>query len=166
MAKDRKCWVNLCHIAERGRFLSDIFTSFVDLQYCWFLFVFMMCYTSTWFWFAGLYFLNVFLRGDLVLPPNSSQDQTLGQQPCYLGVDDFISALLFSVETQHTNGYSSLPVNPACREGVLLVMIVGSMIDALMVGCMFVKISRPRRGQRRCSSAALVSSPTVTTSCV
>lgn len=149
--------------------MSDIFTSFVDLQFCWFIFIFMMCYTTTWFWFAGLYILNVFLCGDLEPPSNSSQDQTLGQQPCYLGVDDFISALLFSVETQRTIGYSSLAVIPACREGVLLVMmqcIVGSMINTLMVGCMFVKISLPRRGQIHCSSAALASSPTVTTSCV
>lgn len=56
VSKDGKCRVNLCHISERGRFLSDIFASFVDLQYCWFLLVFMMCYITTWFLFAGLLF--------------------------------------------------------------------------------------------------------------
>ncbi|XP_071372157.1 G protein-activated inward rectifier potassium channel 3 [Centroberyx affinis] len=150
VSKDGKCRVNLCHISERGRFLSDIFTSFVDLQYRWFLFVFMMCYISTWFLFAGLYFMNAYLRGDLGLEQalNSTEDRLLDQRRCYLGIDGFISALLFSVETQRTIGYGSRTVSPTCHEGVLLVMmqcIVGSMIDALMVGCMFVKISRPKK---------------------
>lgn len=150
VSKDGKCRVNLCHISERGRFLSDIFTSFVDLQYRWFLFVFMMCYITTWFLFAGLYFLNAFLRGEVgqERPISITEDHLLDQRPCYLGVDGFISALLFSVETQRTIGYGSRTVSPTCHEGVLLVMmqcILGSMIDALMVGCMFVKISRPKK---------------------
>ncbi|CAN9514351.1 unnamed protein product [Ophioblennius macclurei] len=150
VSKDGKCRVNLGHISERGRFLSDIFTSFVDLQYRWFLFVFMMCYITTWFLFAGLYFANAYARGDLERerPLGDPSESRHRQGPCYLGVDGFISALLFSVETQRTIGYGSRTVSPACREGVLLVMvqcIVGSMIDALMVGCMFVKISRPKK---------------------
>ncbi|KAL7849192.1 hypothetical protein SRHO_G00208150 [Serrasalmus rhombeus] len=148
VSKDGKCRVDLAHMAEKERFLADMFTSFVDLQYRWFLFVFMMCYAVTWFIFAGLYALNAFLRGDLELPPNSASDIPVGREVCYPNVDGFVSALLFSVETQRTIGYGARTVSPSCREGVLLVMaqcIVGSMIDALMVGCMFVKISRPKK---------------------
>lgn len=144
VSKDGKCRVNLCHISERGCYLSDIFTSFVDLQYRWFLFIFM------WFLFAGLYFLNASLHGELGQERHFGTPENLlvDQKPCYVGVDGFISALLFSVETQRTIGYGSRTVSPVCHEGVLLVMmqcIVGSMIDALMVGCMFVKISRPKK---------------------
>ncbi|KAM6909812.1 G protein-activated inward rectifier potassium channel 3 [Xenentodon cancila] len=150
VSKDGKCRVNLCHISERGRFLSDIFTSFVDLQYRWFLFVFMMCYITTWFLFALLYYINASFRGDLGhgRPVGNPKNHLIDQSACYLGLDGFISALLFSVETQRTIGYGSRTVSPTCPEGVLLVMvqcIVGSMIDALMVGCMFVKISRPKK---------------------
>ncbi|XP_038129464.1 G protein-activated inward rectifier potassium channel 3-like [Cyprinodon tularosa] len=150
VSKDGKCRVNLGHIDERGRFLSDIFTSFVDLQYRWFLFVFMMCYITTWFLFAGLYYINASIRGDLVQgrPLGTNQNKYGEQYACYVGIDGFISALLFSVETQRTIGYGSRTVSASCQEGVLLVMlqcIVGSMIDALMVGCMFVKISRPKK---------------------
>ncbi|XP_016407814.1 G protein-activated inward rectifier potassium channel 3 isoform X2 [Sinocyclocheilus rhinocerous] len=140
ISKDGKCRVDLAHMAERERFLADIFTSFVDLQYRWFLFVFMMCYAVTWFIFAGLYSLNAFLRGDLEVPGDADV--------CYPNIDGFVSALLFSVETQKTIGYGAHTVSPRCYEGVLLVMaqcIVGSMIDALMVGCMLVKISRPKK---------------------
>ncbi|XP_073780059.1 G protein-activated inward rectifier potassium channel 3 [Danio rerio] len=140
VSKDGKCRVDLAHMAEKERFLADIFTSFVDLQYRWFLFVFMMCYTVTWFIFAGLYSLNAFLRGDLEHPADTDV--------CFQNIDGFVSALLFSVETQRTIGYGARTVSPRCYEGVFLVMaqcIVGSMIDALMVGCMFVKISRPKK---------------------
>lgn len=52
------------------------------------------------------------------------------------------------METQRTIGYGSRTVSPDCYEGVLLVMmqcIVESMIDALIVGCVFAKISRPKK---------------------
>lgn len=150
VSKDGKCRVNLGHISERRRFLSDVFTSLVDLQYRWFLFVFMMCYLSTWFLFAGFYLLSALCRGDLPRgrPLGTTAELLPVQSSCYIGIDGFISALLFSVETQRTIGYGSRSVSPACHEGVLLVMmqcIVGSVIDALMVGCMFVKISRPKK---------------------
>uniref|UniRef100_A0A671R7W6 Potassium channel inwardly rectifying transmembrane domain-containing protein n=1 Tax=Sinocyclocheilus anshuiensis TaxID=1608454 RepID=A0A671R7W6_9TELE len=83
ISKDGKCRVDLAHMAERERFLADIFTSFVDLQYRWFLFVFMMCYAVTWFIFAGLYSLNAFLRGDLEVPGDADV--------CYTNIDGFVS---------------------------------------------------------------------------
>ncbi|XP_068099338.1 G protein-activated inward rectifier potassium channel 3-like [Hyperolius riggenbachi] len=142
VAKDGKCQVNLGRIEEKGRFLSDIFTTIVDLKYRWFLFVFMMCYIVTWFLFATIYYLDAFWRQDLFHMENDEWS------PCFRNVDSFTSALLFSVETQRTIGYGSRMVTSDCPEGVYLIMaqsIVGSMIDALMVGCMFVKISRPKK---------------------
>ncbi|OCT71112.1 G protein-activated inward rectifier potassium channel 3-like [Xenopus laevis] len=142
VTKDGKCQVNLGRIEEKGRFLSDIFTTIVDLKYRWFLFVFMMCYLLTWFFFATIYYLDAFWRQDIVNIDNAEWT------PCFQNVNSFTSALLFSVETQRTIGYGSRMVTATCQEGVYLVMaqsIVGSMIDALMVGCMFVKISRPKK---------------------
>ncbi|XP_053307622.1 G protein-activated inward rectifier potassium channel 4-like [Spea bombifrons] len=142
VTKDGKCQVNLGRIEEKGRFLSDIFTTIVDLKYRWFLFVFMMCYIVTWLLFATVYYLDAFWRNDL----NHMDDDDW--YPCFQNIDSFLSALLFSVETQRTIGYGSRMVTSNCQEGVYLVMaqsIVGSMIDALMVGCMFVKISRPKK---------------------
>lgn len=52
------------------------------------------------------------------------------------------------METQRNTGYGSESVSPICNEGVLLVMIqciARSMIDALMVGCMFVKTPGPEK---------------------
>lgn len=142
VTKVGKCQVNLGNIQEKKRFLSDIFTTIVDLKYRWFLFVFMMCYIVTWVVFGTVYFLDAWARGDM---EHRGDPQW---QACIENVDGFISALLFSVESQRTIGYGSRMVTSNCAEGVILLMaqsIVGSMIDALMVGCMFVKISRPKK---------------------
>ncbi|XP_013798954.1 G protein-activated inward rectifier potassium channel 4-like [Apteryx mantelli] len=142
VTKMGKCQVNLGNIQEKKRFLSDIFTTIVDLKYRWFLFVFMMCYIATWVVFGIIYFFDAWIRGDV----NHIGDPEW--KACIENVDNFISALLFSVESQRTIGYGSRIVTANCPEGVILLMvqsIIGSMIDALMVGCMFVKISRPKK---------------------
>ncbi|XP_029923996.1 G protein-activated inward rectifier potassium channel 3-like [Myripristis murdjan] len=142
VTKDGKCRVNLGPIEDKSRFISDIFTTLVDLKYRWFLFVFTMCYILTWVAFAEIYFLDAWLRDDVA----HVGDQQW--QPCFENVDTFLSALLLSVESQRTIGYGSRMVTANCPEGVVLLMaqsILGSIIDALMVGCMFVKISRPQK---------------------
>ncbi|KAJ8347530.1 hypothetical protein SKAU_G00261190 [Synaphobranchus kaupii] len=142
VTKDGKCRVNLGHIKDKSRFLSDIFTTLVDLKYRWFLFVFTMCYIVTWVAFAEVYFLDAWLRDDVAHIHDPEW------RPCFENVDSFLAALLLSVESQRTIGYGSRMVTANCIEGVVLIMaqsIVGSIIDALMVGCMFVKISRPQK---------------------
>ncbi|XP_007906980.2 G protein-activated inward rectifier potassium channel 4-like [Callorhinchus milii] len=140
--KDGKCKVNLGDIGENMRFLSDIFTTIVDLKYRWFLFIFTMCYMVTWVLFGIVYFLTAFIWDDL----NHQGEEDW--EPCFENVDSFVSALLFSVESQRTIGYGSRMVTSNCVTGLLMLMaqsIVGSMIDAMMVGCMFVKIARPKK---------------------
>lgn len=142
VTKVGKCQVNLGNIQDKKRFLSDIFTTIVDLKYRWFLFVFMMCYIVTWVVFGFIYFLDAWVRGDV------GHQGDPEWQACIENVDGFVSALLLSVESQRTIGYGTRMVTANCAEGVILLMaqsIVGSMIDAMMVGCMFVKISRPKK---------------------
>ncbi|XP_068187822.1 G protein-activated inward rectifier potassium channel 4-like [Antennarius striatus] len=142
VSKDGKCRVNLGPIADKSRFLSDIFTTLVDLKYRWFLLVFTMCYILTWVTFGGIYFFGAWLRDDITHVHDPLW------KACFENVDDFLSALLLSIESQRTIGYGSRMVTANCPEGTVLLMvqsILGSIIDALMVGCMFVKISRPQQ---------------------
>ncbi|CAJ1063410.1 G protein-activated inward rectifier potassium channel 3-like [Xyrichtys novacula] len=142
VTKDGKCQVNLGPIAEKSRFLSDIFTTLVDLKCRWFLLVFTMCYILTWVVFGGIYFFGAWLRDDI------AHVHDLQWKACFENVDSFLSALLLSIESQRTIGYGSRMVTANCPEGTVLLMIqsiLGSIIDALMVGCMFVKISRPQQ---------------------
>uniref|UniRef100_A0A3Q0SJ16 G protein-activated inward rectifier potassium channel 3 n=1 Tax=Amphilophus citrinellus TaxID=61819 RepID=A0A3Q0SJ16_AMPCI len=142
VTKDGKCRVNLGHIKDKSRFISDIFTTLVDLKYVWFLLVFTACYILTWMSFGGIYFLGAWLRDDIAHVHDSQW------QACFENVDGFLSALLLSLESQRTIGYGTRRVTANCPEGVVLLMsqsITGSIIDAVMVGCMFVKISRPQQ---------------------
>ncbi|XP_044077654.1 G protein-activated inward rectifier potassium channel 3-like [Siniperca chuatsi] len=142
VTKDGKCRVNLGPIADKSRFISDIFTTLVDLKYRWFLLVFTMCYILTWVAFGGIYFFSAWLRDDI------SHVDDPQWKACFENVDSFLSALLLSIESQRTIGYGSRMVTANCPEGTVLLMvqsILGSIIDALMVGCMFVKISRPQQ---------------------
>lgn len=142
VTKDGKCRVNLGPIADKSRFISDIFTTLVDLKYRWFLLVFSMCYILTWVAFGLIYFFGAWLRDDIAHVHDPQW------KPCYANVDSFLSALLLSLESQRTIGYGSRMVTANCLEGTVLLMvqsILGSIIDALMVGCMFVKISRPQQ---------------------
>uniref|UniRef100_UPI00398F8C8C G protein-activated inward rectifier potassium channel 3-like n=1 Tax=Pristiophorus japonicus TaxID=55135 RepID=UPI00398F8C8C len=142
VTKDGKCKVNLGPIVEKQKFLVDIFTTIVDLKYRWFLIVFMTCYIVTWMIFGFLYFLDSYIRDDI------NHVGEADWKPCLNNVDGFVSALLLSIESQRTIGYGSRMVTSNCPEGVILLMaqcIVGSMIDAMMVGCVFVKISRPKK---------------------
>lgn len=142
VTKDGKCRVNLGPIADKSRFLSDIFTTLVDLKYRWFLLVFSLCYILTWVGFGCIYFLGAWIRDDLAHTGDPLWE------PCFENVYSFLSALLLSLESQRTIGYGSRMVTAHCPEGVVLLMvqsILGCIIDSLMVGCMFVKISRPQQ---------------------
>ncbi|XP_023148640.2 G protein-activated inward rectifier potassium channel 3-like [Amphiprion ocellaris] len=142
VTKDGKCRVNLGPIVDKYRFISDIFTTLVDLKYRWFLLVFTTCYILTWVTFGGIYFFGAWLRDDIAHVHDPEW------KACYENVDSFLSALLLSLESQRTIGYGSRMVTANCPEGAVFLMIqsiVGSIIDALMVGCMFVKISRPQQ---------------------
>ncbi|XP_076214500.1 G protein-activated inward rectifier potassium channel 4-like [Aptenodytes patagonicus] len=140
VTKVGKCQVNLGNIQEKKGFLSDIFTTIVDLKYRWFIFT--MCCIVTWVVFGTVYFFNTWAGCDIRHRGDPEW------RACIKNVDSFVSALLFSVESQQTIGYGSQMVMANCTEGIILLMarsIVGSMIDALMVGCMFIKISRPKK---------------------
>lgn len=142
VTKDGKCRVNLGPIEDKSRFISDIFTTLVDLKFRWFLLVFSLGYILTWVAFGGIYFFGAWLRDDVAHVDDP------GWKPCFERVDGFLSALLLSLESQRTIGYGSRMVTANCPEGTLLLMIqsiLGSIIDALLVGCMFVKISRPQQ---------------------
>ncbi|XP_070839298.1 G protein-activated inward rectifier potassium channel 3-like [Chaetodon trifascialis] len=142
VTKDGKCRVNLGPIADKSRFISDIFTTLVDLKCRWFLLVFTMCYILTWVAFGGIYFFGAWLRDDIAHVHDPLW------KACFENVDSFLSALLLSLESQRTIGYGSRMVTANCPEGAMILMvqsILGSIIDALMVGCMFVKISRPQQ---------------------
>jgi potassium inwardly-rectifying channel subfamily J len=67
---------------------------------------------------------------------------------CVANVYDFPTALLFSVETQHTIGYGSRAIETNCPLAVIVLMLqscYGVIVQSLMTGLIFAKLSRPKR---------------------
>ena len=65
------------------------------------LFIFAMSFYLTWLAYAALYYLICWHHGDF--DDHGDEEWT----PCVLELEDFASAFLFSLETQHTIGYGS-----------------------------------------------------------
>jgi len=64
-------------------------------------------------------------------------------QPCVDGVHDFTTALLFSIETQHTIGYGSRAVTDRCSGAVALLMVqsvFGAVTQCIVTGIIFAKV--------------------------
>ncbi|KFV97682.1 G protein-activated inward rectifier potassium channel 3, partial [Fulmarus glacialis] len=92
---------------ETSRYLSDLFTTLVDLKWRFSLLVFILAYAVTWLFFGLIWWFIAYCRGDL----DHLEDHAW--TPC----------------VNNLNGFA----------------ILGSMVNAFMVGCMFVKISQPNK---------------------
>ncbi|KAL7840416.1 hypothetical protein AOLI_G00257390 [Acnodon oligacanthus] len=140
--KDGKCNVHHGNVRETYRYLTDIFTTLVDLKWRFNLLVFTLVYTTTWVFFGLIWWLIAYARGDLDHADDG--DWT----PCVNNLNGFVSAFLFSIETETTIGYGYRVITEKCPEGIILLLvqaILGSIVNAFMVGCMFVKISQPKK---------------------
>ncbi|KAM5179728.1 G protein-activated inward rectifier potassium channel 2 [Mantella aurantiaca] len=140
--KDGKCNVHHGNVRETYRYLTDIFTTLVDLKWRFNLLIFVMVYTVTWLFFGMIWWLIAYIRGDL----DHLHDKTWN--PCVDNLNGFVSAFLFSIETETTIGYGYRVITDKCPEGIILLLVqsvLGSIVNAFMVGCMFVKISQPKK---------------------
>ena len=139
--KNGECNVTRANIKKRRqRYMADIFTTLVDIKWRWNLLNFVLAFMLSWFIFALLWWLIAFSHGDF--------EGKAGNKPCVEEVNDFSTAFLFSIETQQTIGYGSRHTNPHCAEAMLAMMCqscFGVIIQALMTGLVFAKLSRPKK---------------------
>ncbi|BFZ17255.1 hypothetical protein BsWGS_20295 [Bradybaena similaris] len=127
---------------RRRRYLADIFTTLVDIKWRYNLMLFAMAFTLSWLIFALIWWLVCFSHGDLDHLDNKNW------KPCVLEIKSFTSALLFSIETQHTIGYGFRHTTEECPEAIVLMMFqscFGVICQALMTGIVFAKLSRPKK---------------------
>ncbi|XP_044272328.1 ATP-sensitive inward rectifier potassium channel 12-like isoform X2 [Tribolium madens] len=146
--KNGDCNVLQSRISKRGlRFLQDIFTTLVDIQWRWTLIIFALAFFVSWLAFALIWWLIMFTHGDLEdehLPMNQAESNWT---PCVLNIHSFTSCYLFSIETQHTIGYGVRTTTEECPEAIFIMSmqsIIGMMIQAFMVGIVFAKMTRPK----------------------
>ncbi|NXL07563.1 KCNJ3 protein, partial [Mesembrinibis cayennensis] len=114
----------------------------VDLKWRWNLFIFILTYTVAWLFMASMWWVIAYMRGDL----NKAHDDSY--TPCVANVYNFPSAFLFFIETEATIGYGYRYITDKCPEGIILFLfqsILGSIVDAFLIGCMFIKMSQPKK---------------------
>ncbi|XP_056604608.1 ATP-sensitive inward rectifier potassium channel 8 [Triplophysa dalaica] len=135
---------NLAHknIREQARFLQDVFTTLVDLKWRFTLVIFTMTFLCSWLLFAMGWWLLAFAHGDLDLNPKAHIQQ------CVINVNSFTSAFLFSIEVQVTIGFGGRMITEQCPTAIaflILQNIIGLIINAVMLGCIFMKTAQSHR---------------------
>lgn len=107
--KTGECNVSSTNVQQRKRrFIVDIFTTMLELKWRYMALVFTLAFVTTWSFFGMLWLAVARLHGDDDLLP--------GHEPCVKDVRDFTSAILFSIETQHTIGYGLRVPTNKCPE--------------------------------------------------
>ncbi|XP_061563687.1 G protein-activated inward rectifier potassium channel 1-like [Cololabis saira] len=128
---------------ETSRYISDLFTTLVDLKWRWNLLIFILTYTVAWLVMASMWWVIAYIRGDL-----SHGGHAASYTPCVANVYNFPSAFLFFIETEATIGYGYRYITEKCPEGIILFLfqsLLGSIVDAFLIGCMFIKMSQPKK---------------------
>ncbi|CAH1778113.1 unnamed protein product [Owenia fusiformis] len=127
---------------RRHSYLTDIFVTLVDARWRFILLMFLSGFILSWLTFALLWWLVLLAHNDF--RHLEDEDWT----PCVDEVVDFPTALLFSIETQHTIGYGTRATTSKCPEAIILMMLQsagGTLMTAILTGIVFSKIQRPKR---------------------
>ncbi|XP_053742007.1 ATP-sensitive inward rectifier potassium channel 11 [Synchiropus splendidus] len=143
VAKNGTCNVAHTNIREQGRFLQDVFTTLVDLRWLHTLIIFTMSFLCSWLLFGMIWWLIAFAHGDL-----AARGDDGAFVPCVTDIHSFSSAFLFSIEVQVTIGFGGRMVTEECVSAIFVLIaqnIVGLLINAIMLGCIFMKTAQAHR---------------------
>ncbi|XP_056143287.1 ATP-sensitive inward rectifier potassium channel 12 [Lampris incognitus] len=142
--KSGQCNIHFSNMDEKSqRYISDIFTTCVDIRWRYMFLVFSLVFVVSWLSFGLAFWTIGLLHGDM---DRSSGDDSF--VPCVMQVNTFVAAFLFSIETQTTIGYGARCVTEECPAAVFMVVlqsIVGCIIDAFMIGAIMAKMARPKK---------------------
>lgn len=121
-------------LIPRTRYVQDIFTTILDARWKWMFTFFIVVYLFSWVLFATVWWLIYQMRKVA--------------NECIIGVKNWSTAFLYSLETQQTIGYGTRAITDDCPEASLLLIIqtiVGMAIDSVLLGLVFAKLARPNK---------------------
>lgn len=122
------------------RFITDGFTTIVNARWYVIISVFCLSYIISWLGFGVLW-----LGADSLYSYRYNET-------CISNVHtSFVSAFLFSLETQVTIGYGYRFIDDDCSLGVIILLsqcLIGLIIDSVMLGLVFTKLTRPRNRRK------------------
>lgn len=127
---------------DRRQFMRDLFTTMIDIKWRYNLLAASLGFVFSWLLFACIWYTVLYVHGDLV--PETERSKA----PCIVNVNSFPAALLFSIETQSTLGFGSRFISVECPSAIVIFciqLIFGVVVECLIVGMVFAKLSRPAK---------------------
>ena len=143
--KDGKCNV----VLENGisnwwwcsRFISDFFTTVVDMKWRYNFLMVVLGFLSSWILFGALYYGIAYGRDDFNQLNNSSH------VPCFRNFMNWQSAFLYSLEAQTTIGFGFRSPQEQCWESIaclIMQVLWANFMEAFIIGAFIAKFSRPK----------------------
>ncbi|KAJ0000473.1 hypothetical protein NQD34_012315 [Periophthalmus magnuspinnatus] len=159
VGKDGRCNVTFVNMSERGqRYLSDLFTTCVDIRWRWMLVVFTLSFLLSWLLFGFTFWLIASAHGDLSMglalsPSSSTAAGEAGAEVGGAGDGEAGDGRLGQEglgQWPIERGWSpaSCSVTEECPLAVVAVVlqcIVGCIIDAFIIGAVMAKIAKPKK---------------------
>ncbi|KAF6722360.1 Inward rectifier potassium channel 16 [Oryzias melastigma] len=138
--KEGSCNVTFRHIPEEWLlFVTDIFTTLVEIKWRMMFLIFALSYILSWLFFGILFWVIAIAHGDVRDHHND---------PCVYEVRSFTAAFLFSLETQTTIGYGFRGMSENCMIAIILVTIqdvISCFIDTFVIGIAVAKMASARK---------------------
>lgn len=127
---------------DRRQLVRDLFTTMIDIKWRYNLMAAAFGFVFTWIIFACVWYLVLLAHDDL------AHENDPAWSPCIVNVNSFSAALLFSIETQSTLGFGSRIISVECPGAIVIFciqLIFGVVVECLIVGMVFAKLSRPAK---------------------
>ncbi|TKS89363.1 Inward rectifier potassium channel 16 BIR9 [Collichthys lucidus] len=138
--KEGNCNVVFRHVPEEWLlFVTDIFTTLVEIRWRVMFLIFALSYILSWLFFGILYWVIALVHNDM-------KDHT--NDPCVYEVRSFTAAFLFSLETQTTIGYGFRGMSENCMIAIVVVTIqdvISCFIDTFVIGIVVAKMASARK---------------------
>ncbi|XP_023307030.2 inward rectifier potassium channel irk-1 [Lucilia cuprina] len=141
--------VSFKKIPEKSwRYIRDFVTTLIELDWKYMLTMFIGSYFLSWTFFAILCYMVAFSHGDLMFDEVTGERLGEGKDPCIIGVYDFTSMFIYSIETQTTIGFGEKYPSEECPETMflfILQIIVSIAIEGGMISIIYAKTARPAK---------------------
>lgn len=128
------------HVPEEWLlFVTDIFTTLVEIRWRMMFLIFALSYILSWLFFGILFWV-------IALSHNDIKDHS--NQPCVYEVRSFTAAFLFSLETQTTIGYGFRGMTENCMIAIVVVTVqdvISCFIDTFVIGIVVAKMASARK---------------------
>lgn len=131
---------------RRQHLFSNYILALVETRWRWTIIHFISAYTCVWLFFGTIYWIISYHHGDFLLE-HLPEHNTSKFTPCIKNLYGFTSAFLFSIEVHTTVAYGKRAITLECPQSITamcLQCIVSSIFQAVMVGILFAKLTRPR----------------------